>query len=145
MDAELIEWDYINETVPCCPVCGGEWPDAPTVYINEELGVCLFNGVVFGVSDSQARVIQVLRSSITRWVGSEELNTLAYSDLPDADVPTELSIVESAVRSLRRRLNPTGFVIEARRNFGYRLTQRKQGGRQKLQHEAVYRPRRKRK
>jgi len=117
-----VEWDYIADDAPACPACGSAWRGAPSVYVSVELGVALVAGHAFYVSDEQARILQVLRSSCSRWLPLAELMELAYSDRPDCDVPLDPSAIETALRMLKRRLTEAGFQIQSRRNFGYRLT-----------------------
>lgn len=135
------DWDFIDQSKPRCPACGSEWPDAPDVFVSEEQGIAQVNGFTFSVTDSQGRVLTVLRASLTRWVTAEDLNVLAHSDLPDADVPDDLGVIESAVRSLRVRLGPSGYAIQSRRNFGYRLIKQREIGHGKMRGEKTYRKR----
>lgn len=118
---EEIEWDYIADDAPRCPACGAEWRGAPSVFVSVELGVAVVGGYGFYVSDEQARILQVLRSSCSRWITLPELIDLAYSDLPDCDIPSDPGPVETALRLLRRRLTTAGYQVQSRRNYGYKL------------------------
>lgn len=116
-----VEWDYVADDAPRCPACGSAWQGAPTVYVNVELGVALVAGHPFHVNDEQARILQVLRSSCSRWLPLAEMMELAYSDRPECDVPLDPGAIETALRFLKKRLTEAGYHIQSRRNFGYRL------------------------
>ena len=123
-------WDFIQNDPPPCPLCNQPFPQAPAVLVSEDHGVALVGSKPFKVTPSQARVLQVLASAYGRFMQPEDVLDCAYSDRPEADVPTSLSPVSSALHAIRTQIKSTGYVIEFKKACGYRLiheTQIKEG------------------
>lgn len=116
-----LEWDYVsNEPVPC-PVCGSNWPNAPSVYVSEEEGAALVGRTAFLVTPTQSRVLQALSSTYGRWVQPDDLLFIAYSDVPEVDIPQTVSPISTALHKLRGAIKRGGYIVEFRRGYGYRF------------------------
>lgn len=67
-----------------------------------------------------ARVFAILAPSFGRFLRVEDINELAWSDVPDCEVPKRSSVM-IALNKLRGDLLGTGFTVQKHARHGFRL------------------------
>lgn len=105
-----------------CPTCMRPWPEAPDVKLAAEDNFLWVEGKVVPIKwKSSLATAEVLLESFGRFLSRDKIRELAFSDVPDCDVP-DLAALTKALCYLRGRLEGTNVCVQNKPGHGYRLT-----------------------
>lgn len=103
-----------------CPLCGQAIVDDGRVLVDIEGGLVVAGGHVVQLTRQEFALFEALWRAKLRLQSKEQLLDALYGLLPEADM-AEIKIIDVFVHKLRKKLKPTGVVIETLWGRGYRF------------------------